>query len=98
MCTHPIPQTIPRLFRSLKRQDLRPPPRPGPPCIPPGHRRAGLLVPKLPIPRFFLEFSWASMSQEWLKTALNHLFGHSKWSRNNYGRNSFFFYPFCIHG
>ena len=68
--------------------------RPGPPCIPPGHRRAGLLVPKLPISRFFLNFH----GQEWLKTALNHLFGHSKWSRNNYGRNSFFFYPFCIHG
>ena len=37
----------------------------------------------------FWDFAWANIGQKWLKIALNHLFEHPEWSRNNFGQNHF---------
>ena len=42
-----------------------------------------------------LGLAWASMGQIQLKIALNHLFEHPKWSRNNFGK--IVFDPFWTH-
>ena len=35
----------------------------------------------------FWDVAWATMGQQWLEIALNHLFEHPKWSRNKFGKN-----------
>ena len=43
----------------------------------------------------FWELAQANMGQKWLKMALDHLFEHPKWSRNNFGK--IFFNHFWTH-
>ena len=58
------------------------PPDPPPPPV----RTAG---PKIAHFKGFWELAWANMHQIRLKIALNHLFEHPQWSRNNFGKNHF---------
>ena len=74
-----------------------PPPRLAPPRIPPppaSPRRASPppppsycnVNPKIAHLQAFWELAWAKMGQKWVKIALNHLFEHPKWCRNNFGK------------
>ena len=51
---------------------------PPPPCT--------LQVLKLHISNVFCDLACANVGPIWLKIALNHLFEHPKWSRNDFGK------------
>ena len=48
-----------------------------------------LVGPKIAHFKGFWYLAWANMGQIRLKIALNYLFEHPKWSRNNFGKNHF---------
>ena len=46
-----------------------------------------IVNPKIAHFKGFFGLAWAHAGPRWLKIALNHLFEHPKWSRNNFGKN-----------
>ena len=84
------PETLPRSLCSHKRhatQHSSRTPHPSP-LIPafPTEPLCCTVIPKIAHFKASLELAWAHVGPRWLKIALNHLFEHPKWYRNNFGK------------